>query len=392
MRILMIIFNQTGKGTYQRASNFCRTLARRGHEVTLMVTSPREHWHVRDKMMDGVRLVEMPDWLSGSLRSGWDVWNTWQRVCWVRRQPPFHIVHAVESRPTVFCPMMMARRRGAKLVRDWSDWFGRGGSVEERRNPLVRNLVRIADTFFEEHFRRYGDATVTIVPFLRDRAIALGVPPESITVIPNGCDTHLPLIDLAKARRAVGLPADVPLLGYVGGIYPSDAEFMAAAFNQMLQARPDACLMLVGYFNRQIEPLINRPSQVLRSGWVNNEQMLQYLSACDVCWLPLRDSGANRGRWPGKLNDYMSIGRPVVSTAIGNLPDVIGRYAIGFTAPDDPAEFALQTLRLLNDAALRSEFGRNARQAAENDFNWNHMTDQLEQLYRDMINMREEVR
>ncbi len=386
MRILMIILNETGKGTYQRTSHFCRTLAQRGHAVTLMVTSPRERWHVHHGMIDGVRLVETPDWLSGSLRSGWDMWNAGQRVRWIRRQLPFDIVHAVESRPTVFFPMIAARRRGAKLVRDWSDWFGRGGSAEERRNPLVRNLVRIADTFFEERFRRYGDTTVTIVPFLRERAIALGVPAESITVIPNGCDTRLPLIDLVEARRAVGLPADGPLLGYVGGIYPSDAEFMAAAFNQVLQARPDARLMLVGYFNRQIERLLDRPGQVLRSGWVNNEQMMQYLSACDVCWLPLRDSGTNRGRWPGKLNDYMSIGRPVVSTAIGNLPDIIERYAIGFTTPDDPAEFARQTVRLLNDAALRAELGRSARQAAENNFNWNQMTDQLEQLYRNMLN------
>jgi len=186
----------------------------------------------------------------------------------------------------------------------------------------------------------------------------------------------------------VGLPIDGPLLGYVGGIYPSDAEFMAAAFNQVLQARPDARFMLVGYFNRQIEPLIEPPGQVLRSGWVSNEQMMQYLSACDVCWLPLRNSGANRGRWPGKLNDYMSIGRPVVATAIGNLPDVIGRYGLGLTAPDNPAEFAQQTVRLLNDAALCAEFGRKARQAAENDFNWNHMTDQLEQLYRNMHTLR----
>jgi glycosyltransferase involved in cell wall biosynthesis len=78
----------------------------------------------------------------------------------------------------------------------------------------------------------------------------------------------------------------------------------------------------------------------------------------------------------------MSIARPVVSTAIGNLPDVIERYAIGLTARDEPVEFAQQTLRLLRDAALRAELGRNARRTAESDFSWDHMTDDLEQLYR----------
>ncbi len=381
----MIVLNQVGKGTYYRASNFCRTLATRGHEATLMATSVDERWHLHRRTIDAVPLIESPDWLVGSLRSGWDVWNTWQRVHWVRRQQ-FDIVHAVESRPTVLFPMMAARRCGAKVVRDWSDWFGRGGSVEERRNQLVRGAVRVADTFFEERFRRYGEATVTIVPFLRERAIALGVPAETITVIPNGCDTRLPPIGREEARRAVGLPADVPLIGYVGGIYPSDAELMAAAFNQVLQTRPDARLVLVDYFNRQIEALIARPASVIRSGGVSNEQMWHYLSACDVCWLPLRNNGANRGRWPGKLNYYMSIARPVVSTAVGNLPDVIERYAIGLTAPDEPLEFAQQTLCLLSDEALRAELGRNARRAAEEEFSWNHMTDKLEQLYRRITN------
>jgi glycosyltransferase involved in cell wall biosynthesis len=354
-----------------------------------MATAPQERWRLRARTVDGVRLIETPDWLSGSLRSGWDVWNTWRRVHWVRRQQ-FDIVHAIESRPTVLFPMIAARRRAARLVRDWSDWFGRGGSVEERRNPLVRSAVGMADTFFEERFRRYGEATITIVPFLRERAIALGVPAESITVIPNGCDTRLLPIEQAEARRTAGLPPDVPLIGYVGGIYPSDAELMAAAFNEVLHARPDARLVLVGYFNRPIEPAIEQPAQVIRSGQVSNEQMMQYLSACDVCWLPLRNSGANRGRWPGKLNDYMSTARPVVSTATGNLPDVIERYTIGLTARDEPTDFARQTVRLLSDESLRAEFGRNARRAAEGDFSWNHMTDELEQLYRRISNTQKE--
>ncbi len=386
MRVLLIVLNQAGKGTYYRAANFCRTLTARGHAATLMTTAPREHWRLREHIVDGVPQSETPDWLSGSLRSGWDVWNTWQRVRWVARQSQFDIVHAIESRPTVLFPMFVARQRGATVVRDWCDWFGRGGSVEERRHPLVRRAVSIADTFFEERFRRYGEATVTIVPFLRERAIALGVPAASISVIPNGCDTRLPPMEPAAARRAVDLPADVPLIGYVGSIYPSDAELMAAAFNQILRARPDARLVLVDYFNRPIESLIDQPAQVIRSGGVGNEQMWRYLSACDVCWLPLRNSGANRGRWPGKLNYYMSIARPVVATAIGNLSDVIERYAMGLMARDEPVELAQQTVRLFSDEALRVELGRNARRAAEGDFSWDHMTDELERLYRRVLN------
>ena len=381
VRVLLIILNEAGKGTYQRASNFGRVLAARGHEVTLIATSSHARWRIREHQVEGVRLIETPDWLAGSLRSGWDVWNTLRRMGWVHGKR-YDIVHAFESRPTVLFPAAAARQRGARLIRDWADWFGRGGSAEERRNPLVRGMVRVADTFFEERFRRYGDATLTINSFLRQRAIELGVPSETITVIPNGCDTRLEPFTRAAARQAVGLPDQAPLIGYVGGIYPSDAELMAAAFNRVQGAFPDARLVLVGYFNREIEPLVAEPGRIIRSGRVGNTQMFQYLAACDVCWLPLRDNGANRGRWPGKLNDYMTMARPVVATAIGDVAEVVRRYACGLLASDEADDFARQTLALLANPSEGMALGRAARRAAEEAFSWEHMTDRLESLYR----------
>ena len=379
-----MILNETGKGTYQRASQFSRVLAARGHDVTLLATSPRARWSMRERRVDGFRLIESPDCLSGSLRSGWDAWNTLSRMRWVRRQQ-YDIVHAIESRPTVLLPARVARHHGAKLIRDWCDWFGRGGSVEERRTPIVRGMVRIADTFFEERFRQQGDATLTINPFLRQRAIELGVEPNTIAVIPNGCDIRLKPFDQAAARQAVGLPAEAELIGYVGNIYPSDAELMAAAFNRVHQVRPNSYLVLVGYFNRAIETLVADPARIIRSGRVSNEQMFQYLAACDVCWLPLRDNGANRGRWPGKLNDYMTMGRPVVVTTVGNLAEVVEGHAIGLTAADNAADFARQSIALLSNPDQRAAFGQAARRAAEDSFSWEQMTDRLEQLYRQVV-------
>lgn len=384
MHILLTILNETGKGTFQRASHFSRVLAARGHDVTLLATSPRAHWRMQERQMDGFRLIESPDWFSGSLRSGWDVWNTLRRMAWVR-QRRYDIVHAVESRPTVLLPAIVARQHGAKLIRDWCDWYGRGGSAEERRNPIVRSLVRIADTFFEERFRRQGDATVTINPFLRQRAIELGVEPKTIAVIPNGCDTRLKPFDRGAARQAVDLPAEAWLIGYVGNIYPSDAELMAAAFNRVLQVLPGSYLVLVGYFNRTIEPLVADPTRVIRSGRVSNAQMFQYLAACDVCWLPLRDNGANRGRWPGKLNDYMTMGRPVVVTAVGNLAEVVEGQAIGLVAADNPDDFARQSIALLSNPDQRAASGQAARRTAEESFSWEHMTDRLELFYQQVM-------
>lgn len=387
MRVLMILLNQVGRGTYQRAFNFGRTLVQRGYDVWLMAISPRARLRLRERDVEGVRLVETPDLLPGSLRSGWDAWDTLRRVLWLRGRQ-FDIVHAYESRPVVLLPALAAQRRGAKLVMDWCDWFGRGGSVEERPNPLIRAVLRPVETFFEERFRTLADGTLTINAFLCERAIRLGVRPESTAVIRNGSVTHIRPLDRWAARQAVGLSIDAPIIGYVGMIYLRDAELMAAAFNRVRRVVPDVKLMLVGYFNRRIEPLLDDATAVIRTEQVTTDQVYQYLAACDVCWLPLRDSGTNRGRWPGKLNDYLTVGRPVVATAVGDVAEVIPQYQVGVVAPDNADDLAARVVELLADDARREEMGRAARRAAETELSWEQATDRLESFYRHVLNSR----
>lgn len=385
MRVLMLLLNQVGKGTYWRAHYFSRILVKRGHQVTLMAMSPHSRLRLRERDADGVHLVETPDLLPGTLRSGWDIWDAFRRVLWLKGHS-FDLVHAFESRPVVLWPALVTQQRGAKLVMDWCDWLGRGGSVEERPNRIVRTVLRPVETFFEEHFRTRADGTLVINMFLRDRAVALGVRPESVEVIRNGSDTRIQPLDRLTARRAVGLPPDEPLVGYVGNIYTRDAELMALAFNRVQRAIPRARLVLVGYFNRSIEPLLDDPMAVIRTGGISLNQVHQYLAACDLCWLPLCASNANRGRWPGKLNDYMAVGRPVVSTGTGELADLIPRYQLGVVARDDADDFGAQTVALLADADRCERIGKTARQAAEEVFSWEQRVDELQVFYQRVLN------
>jgi glycosyltransferase involved in cell wall biosynthesis len=379
----MIVLNQVGKGTWLRVACFSRGLVRRGHQVALMAMSPKSRWRLCERDLDGVQLVETPDLLTGSLRSGWDPYDTIRRILWLRGHA-FDIVHAVESRPVVLFPALIAQKRGAKLVMDWCDWFGRGGSVEERP-PLMRLVLSPVETYFEERFRTRADATVTINKFLCDRAVQLGVAPDSIAVIRNGCETDVPTWARSTARQAVGLPDKAPLIGYVGAIYQRDAELMASAFNRVQEALPDARLVLVGYFNRQIEPLLDHPESVVRTRWVDREEMFQYLAGCDLCWLPMCDSGANRGRWPGKLNAYMTAARPTVATAVGDQAELIPQHRLGLVTSDDPGDLAAGVIEMLANRGRCDEIGRSARQVAEDVLSWEKMTDHLEVFYRQVI-------
>ncbi len=385
MRIALIVFNLPERGTYFRAYHFGRELARRGHRCTLVYTAPtaRQRIAVRFAEAGRLALVAAPDLLRGSLRSGWDPWAALARTLFLRGAR-YDLVHAFECRPTVIAPALAAARlAGAPLVIDWCDWFGRGGSVEERPPGLARAVLRPVETFFEEHFRTYADATTVINSILRQRALTLGVSPERISLVPNGCDISEAgeLEPQAAARAALGLPAATPIIGYAGAIFARDAQLMAAAFDALRAARPDARLLVLGYTNIAIERLVAHPEAVLRTGPLAAAALRQGLRACDLGWVPLCDSGANRGRWPLKISTYMELGLPIVTTNIGDLGAFFARYPAGITAPPTPAAIAAASLALLNDPARREALGATGRCLAAGELSWARVSELVEQVY-----------
>lgn len=381
MRILMLGLNHTGKGTYWRMWHLARELVRHGHTLTIMTMASHARRRGRVFQQAGVTIVETPDALWGPLRSGWDLWDSLYRVLW-QRQRAFDVVHAFETRPVNLLPALAARRRRSPICFDWCDWFGRGGSVEERPSALVRGLLRQIETFCEEHFRTYARATTVICTTLRDRAIALGVPPESITLLRDGADLDgVRVLDRPACRQRLQLPDNARLLGYVGSIFPRDARLMAAAFNQLNAREPEARLLLIGYMNQPVERWITEPAAIIRTGPIAYEQLSDWLGACDVCWLPYHDSGANRGRYPLKLNDYLAAGRSVVATAVGDVADILRANPIGLLSPPDPDHLASAVQQLFQADDQRAACGHVARQLAEREFDWAQRAQMLEAVY-----------
>lgn len=387
MNLLLLVLNTAGKGTYWRALGFARHLAKRRHHVTLVFTSPHRKRGVVEEDWQGVKMVETPDLFSGSLRSGWDLWNAAHRIYWLGNRR-YDLVHAFESRPTVLLPALYFKYiRKTPLVFDWADWFGRGGSVEERPNPAMRLVLRPIETHFEEKYRILGDGMTVICSVLRDKAIRLGIPPETIALLPNGSDTErIYPIETSVARKKLGLSPHGLYIGYLGSIFPRDAILMARAFEQVQKVLPQTGLLVIGNCSVDISRLTKSSSAVMITGYVEENWIPYYLAACDLLWLPLCNTNANSGRWPMKLNDYLAAGRPVVATAVGDIPTLFTEEEVGLLAPDAPEPFAEQTVKLLQDPAMRAYFGNKARAVALTRYNWDKLTDQLLCLYTQVIN------
>jgi glycosyltransferase involved in cell wall biosynthesis len=371
----------TGGGTFFRAWRLAQHLTPYGHDVTLVASAALAHWRFRERQETGLKLVEAPGLMPRQWRYGYDPYEVTRRLAWTlgRRAD---IVHAFDCRPVVIYPALALQRAGARLVMDWCDWFGKGGAVEERPQLFVRIVLRYLETYYEETFRHRADATTVINSALHSRAEALGVQPKSILRLPNGADPQaIRLLDRDQARLTLGLPRQVPLVGYLGSMFPADRDLMAATFELVRQRCPTIGLVLIGNPKNDLP----QTSGVIRTGFVDSEALNHYLAACDVLLLPLTDTVANRGRFPSKLADYFAAGRPIVASAVGDVTDLLEQTRAGLATQPAAEALALGIEELLADAPRRARLGQNGRRAAESEFNWRTLAGRVDTLYRQLF-------
>ncbi len=379
LRLLMLVQNRAGRGTYWRALGFAQELAHLGYEVTLLAIAPNRRRGFSQYALNGVQIVESPDLMP---RSGYDLWDVLNRMVWVR-QRPFDLIHAFETRPVNLLPALLARRKlGVPLLTDWCDWFGRGGSVEQRPNPLLRALLRPLETFFEEYPRPRADGTTVINTILQQKALALGIPADRLLLLPNGANVkEIVPQDRHTIRQKLGLPENAFILGYTGALFLADAQLMASAFDAIHAAHSQARLLLIGYTNLNVAEMVQAKTAVLRTGPVSYQELADYLAACDAGWLPLADNVANRGRFPMKAHDFIAAGRPLIVSDVGDLGDFVRQHRLGHVATAGPAAMAQVVSAALADPAALAEIGPHARHVAETEFAWPVISTRLAQFY-----------
>jgi glycosyltransferase involved in cell wall biosynthesis len=383
MRVLILNHNVAFRGgaTFYRAFHIGKGLTERGHYVTLIASTAKWRLRFNSICYGNMRLLEVPSLLPPRWRYGYDYYEALRRISWIGKSE-YDIIQAFDSRPVVIYPALFSQNQGARLVMDWSDWFGRGGAVEERKNSITRFILRYLETYYEENFRKKADANTVINSSLEKRAITLGVDPETILRLPNGSDpTKLYPLDRDELRLSLGLPINVPILGYMGSLFPNDAILLAQAFSILRVEQPEALIILMG--NPKADVQIS--DGLIRTGFISYYDLNRYLAVCDLLWLPLSDSLANRGRWPSKITDYFAVGRPTVSCAVGDIPEVFAETQAGVATEPTPESLASASLSLLDDPDLLQRLGMNARRAAETRYNWNSLIKTVENMYLNIL-------
>lgn len=405
LRILMLLFVRRDEGTYHRAFPWARRLAARGHAVTLMCVSAKRWLTARTEYVDGVRIVETPHLFDGRgvLRTltgmgGWSPLDAAVRLREIRRGG-YDLVHTFEHHLNVSLPVYLAGRRHIPLlVSDWCDHYGPGGFRRNGRRPRLDPLYRKVGwplqaytDFVERDLRLRADGVTVISRYLRQRALAQGVPAEKICLIPGSADVHaIRPQDRAVCRARLGVPAGLHVAAFFGASH-YDMDLALAAFAQVVRADHHAALLLMGSVTGAVEQQVRQlglARHVLRSGWIPEAELETWLACPDVFILPMRDTPVNRARWPNKIGFHMAAARPTVCSAIGDVADLVRRERIGLVATDGADDFADSILQLFRAPAMAADMGRHAREVAERMLDSDLHAQALEEAYRGFATRR----
>ncbi len=203
---------------------------------------------------------------------------------------------------------------------------------------------------------------------LRNQALALGVAPESKLHLlgngsSNGVDVERFSPGESSQRRRLGFPPDAQVVGFVGRLTRDKGlPELVEAFDAILAAKPDAHLLLVGWFDAAEDALshplrsrIKKHPRIHSTGFVLDTA--PYYRAMDVMVLPTWREG-----FPNVVLEAAASGIPVVTTLSTGSRDAVVPEVTGLLIPPGyPVAIREAVLQLLGNPERRFRMGVAAR-------------------------------
>ena len=222
--------------------------------------------------------------------------------------------------------------------------------------------------------RKWCEKTMILNDAMVTEAVNAGFHRDQLLWMPNPVDTNLyrpvPSEEKLRLRAQLGIPADVPVVIFVGRLAPEkELPSLVSAFELAAASHASVRLVIVGdgVMRPELEQQVDRiglRDRVTFAGMQKPEEICRWLQASDIFSLVSRREGL-----PVSLIEAMAIALPSVVTDIPANTQLVKDGQHGYHAKvTDPESIAAGILRLCNDAESRQRFGAAARPIAVERF------------------------
>lgn len=278
------------------------------------------------------------------------------------------------------------KRRGAKVVAYLDEWDGallhRMSMLEKFRYVACNAHHPLADLYYPwvERMIHRADDVMSTTTSLQDkfggRIVHMGV----------DTDTFCPRPEAEVARRKAELGLTGQKLIVFGGVVRPHKGIEQVVEALVRLARPDVKLLIVGPETDLLQSICKDPIRgpyVVAAGVKPKAEMPDYLALAHAVVLPLVDDALAQTQMPCKVFEAMSMGVPVIASAVSDLPLVLD--GCGWVVPPgDVATLADRIARVMDHPVEAEALGRAAREKCISAYS-------KEVTERDLLNMVEDV-
>ncbi len=334
----------------------CHALAELGHDLTLLVPDMEPWGSTRAEISEhyGIEKNFKIRWISTKSRRTF----TWRALREARKYTP-DLIYSWSPQSTAF------------------SLLHRLPTIHEMHEPP---LGRFGPQWYRAFLHLGGTKRlVTITRALRDLLDAEYGIPADVIIAPNGVDLdqYGTRVTPELARRELGIK-EAPTVCCTGHLYAGRG---VETFLRLAEKSPRANFLWVGGQPDDVHVWRGRASDrklknVKFTGFVHNAELPLYQSAADILIAPYESkiAGSSGGdsasvASPMKIFDYMAAKRPIITSDLPVIREVLDEKSAIFCSPDDVDTWHAAITKLLGDDVLREKLVKNAYKRIK-EFTW----------------------
>lgn len=350
-----------------------RELVRRGHRVTMITSTNKNHPDAFRDCIDGIDVVYVKNPSYNNYMSApRKVWAFISFICnaykEAKKEKDVDLVYATSTPLTIgaIALWLKARRRWKYVfeVRDlWPEFPIEIGAI---KNRMIIWFLRK----FEKRIYKKSEHVVALSPGMKEGVIKAGTPEEKVSMIPNMAKPdkffpHEPNLEIAKQfgidltkfnvihfgsmGRANGLQYIIEAAKCLRDLNDDDVRFIFMGDGATL---PELKEMTEHYQLKNVLFLGNHPMNIV----------VEVVNICDASMTSFLNLPILKTNSPNKLFDSLSAGKPIIVNSAGWTKDMVENDDCGFFVdPDSPKDFAHKILEIKDNKDILKRWGENAR-------------------------------
>lgn len=253
-------------------------------------------------------------------------------------------------------------------------------TVHNQEQYLKNSIVR----FIEKWIISPIDDTIIVVSEGVKRFLIKtgGIPEKKIKKVYYGINPADIKIDKERdIREELGIDKDAPLIGCIGRLVEQKGhKYLIRAAKRVIEIFPQAKFFIIGRgkLEKNLKKLAQNNS--LNSGIIFAGFRTDIYSIIDKLDLIVMPS-----LWEGLglvLLEAMALGKPIVATDVGGIPEVVENKKTGILVPaKDPNALAEAIINLLEDYSVAARMGEMGKASVKERFSSVKMVKEIELIY-----------